>query len=92
MSGFLLDTNVPSELVHPQPEPKVKSWVASRNLDTLFISALNFGEIRKGIVLRSPGCIGISAATGGTAPSFARWPDCDDCAGARINDGYAQSK
>ena len=54
-NGFLLDTNIPSELVRPQPEPKVKTWVAAQSLDTLFISAVSFGEFRKGIVLRSPG-------------------------------------
>jgi predicted nucleic acid-binding protein len=55
MSGFLLDTNIPSELVRPQPEPKVKTWVAAQSLDTLWISSVSFGEIRKGIFLRSPG-------------------------------------
>jgi hypothetical protein len=33
MSGFLLDTNVPSELVRPQPEPRVKTWVAAALAD-----------------------------------------------------------
>jgi predicted nucleic acid-binding protein len=55
MSGFLLDTNIPSELVRPQPEPKVKTWIAAQKLDTLFISTVSFGELRKGIFLRSPG-------------------------------------
>ena len=55
MSGFLLDTNLPSELVRPQPEPKVEAWIASQRLDDLFISAVSFGELRKGIVLRAPG-------------------------------------
>jgi predicted nucleic acid-binding protein len=55
MTGFLLDTNIPSELVRQQPEPKVRTWVAAQDLDTLFISAVSFGELRKGIVLRSPG-------------------------------------
>jgi predicted nucleic acid-binding protein len=55
MSGFLLDTNVPSELVRHQPETKVKAWVAAQNLDSLFMSAVSFGELRKGIRLRSPG-------------------------------------
>jgi predicted nucleic acid-binding protein len=55
MSGFLLDTNVPSELVRPQPEPRVKTWVAAQDLDALFISSVSFGELRKGIILRSPG-------------------------------------
>jgi toxin FitB len=54
-NGFLLDTNIPSELVRPQPEPKVKTWIAAQGLDTLFISAVSFGEFRKGIILRSPG-------------------------------------
>lgn len=55
MSGFLLDTNVPSELVRPHPEAKVQRWVAAQDLDTLFISSVSFGELRKGIVLLSPG-------------------------------------
>ena len=52
--GFLLDTNVPSELVRPQPEPRVKAWVATQRLDELFISAVSFGELRRGIMLRAP--------------------------------------
>jgi predicted nucleic acid-binding protein len=55
MTGFLLDTNVPSELVRPRPEPRVQAWVAAQALDTLFISSVSFGELRKGITLRSPG-------------------------------------
>ena len=38
-----------------QPEPKVKTWIAAQNLETLFISVVSFGELRKGIVLLSPG-------------------------------------
>ncbi|MGA2594671.1 MAG: type II toxin-antitoxin system VapC family toxin [Bryobacteraceae bacterium] len=53
--GFLLDTNLPSELVRPQPEPRVKTWVAAQSLDALFISAVSFGELRRGITLRAPG-------------------------------------
>ena len=55
MSRFLLDTNVPSELVRPQPEPRVKKWFTAQSLDTLFISAVSFGEIRKGVILQTPG-------------------------------------
>ena len=55
MSGFLFDTNVPSELVRPLPEPKVEAWVAAQDLGTLFISSVSFGEIRKGITLLPPG-------------------------------------
>jgi predicted nucleic acid-binding protein len=42
-------------LVRPQPEPRVKTWIAAQNLDMLFISAVSFGEFRKGITLLSPG-------------------------------------
>lgn len=49
MSGFLLDTNVISELVRPRPEPKVKAWVAATDEDLLYLSVLTLGEIRKGI-------------------------------------------
>ena len=49
MSGFLLDTNVISELVRPRPEPKVISWVAATSEDLLYLSVLTLGEIRKGI-------------------------------------------
>lgn len=55
MIGFLLDTNIPSELVRPQPEPKVQAWIAAQSLEALFISAVSFGELRKGIILRAPG-------------------------------------
>ena len=46
---------MPSELVRPKPEPKVQTWVAAQTLDALFISAVSFGELRKGMILRSPG-------------------------------------
>jgi predicted nucleic acid-binding protein len=50
VSGFLLDTNVISELVRPKAEPKVRAWVASTDESLLYLSVLTFGEIRKGIV------------------------------------------
>ena len=49
MSGFLLDTNVISELVNAKPEVKVTSWVESTNESMLYLSVLTLGEIRKGI-------------------------------------------
>jgi toxin FitB len=49
VSGFLLDTNVISELVKPRPEPTVTRWVDATDEDLLWLSVLTFGEIRKGI-------------------------------------------
>ena len=49
VSGFLLDTNVISELVKPQPESTVIDWIESVDQDILYLSVLTLGEIRKGI-------------------------------------------
>ena len=49
MTGWLLDTNVLSELRRPKPEPKVVAFIASRPLDLLFVSTVTFAEIRFGI-------------------------------------------
>lgn len=51
MSGFLLDTNVISELVKRKPEPRVTTWVASVDENLLYLSVLTLGEIRKGVAL-----------------------------------------
>jgi toxin FitB len=49
MSGFLLDTNVISELTRPRPEPRVTQWLDSVDESLLFLSVLTLGEIRKGL-------------------------------------------
>ena len=49
MTGFLVDTNVISELVRPRPHPNVTGWIVSAADETLFLSVLTLGEIRKGI-------------------------------------------
>lgn len=63
MSGFLLDTNVISELVRPRPEPKVKAWVAATDEDLLYLSVLTFGEIRKGIAALKDASRGVRLET-----------------------------
>ena len=51
MTGWLLDTNVISELRRPRPEPKVVAYVADKPLDLLFISSVTLAEICFGIEL-----------------------------------------
>lgn len=51
MTGWLLDTNVISELRRPQPEQRVVAFVASQPLDALYISSVTLAEIRFGIEL-----------------------------------------
>ena len=46
--GFLLDTNIPSELMRPRPEPRVKNWVAAQDIGTLFLSVVSIGEFETG--------------------------------------------
>ena len=49
MSGWLLDTNIVSELRKRRPEPKVVSFIAKQSLNSLFISEVTLAEIRFGI-------------------------------------------
>ena len=49
MTGFLLDTNVISEIIKPSPNQHVVAWIGSTTEDLLFVSVLTVGEIRKGI-------------------------------------------
>lgn len=51
MKGWLLDTNILSELRKPKPEPKVVAFVNAQSLDGLYLSAVTFAEIRFGIEL-----------------------------------------
>ena len=49
MKGWLLDTNVLSELRRPKPNARVIAFVAGQPLDLLFVSVITFAEIRFGI-------------------------------------------
>jgi len=49
VSGFLLDTNIISELVKPKPEANVTEWVENTDESLLYLSVLTLGEIRRGI-------------------------------------------
>ena len=49
MTGWLLDTNVLSELRRPKPDQRVVAFVAAQPLQDLFISAVTLAEIRFGI-------------------------------------------
>jgi len=50
MSGFLLDTNIPSETVRLRPEPRVTDWIARQANATLFVSVVTIGELRRGFI------------------------------------------
>jgi predicted nucleic acid-binding protein len=51
VTGWLLDTNILSELRRPKPERKVLAFIAVQPLDLLYISSATLAEIRFGIEL-----------------------------------------
>lgn len=53
MTGWLLDTNVLSELRRPKPDRKVVAFVAAQRLESLHVSTVTFAELRFGIELVS---------------------------------------
>jgi predicted nucleic acid-binding protein len=53
--SFLLDTNVVSEWVKPQPNPQVGAWLKEVDEDRVFLSVASLAEIRRGVELMPPG-------------------------------------
>lgn len=54
MIGWLLDTNVLSELNKPNCAERVERWFAAQAEERLFLSLLSFGELDKGVSLLDP--------------------------------------
>jgi predicted nucleic acid-binding protein len=46
---YLLDTNVISELVAKQPNPRVVAWIDALDPSSVYLSVITIGELRKGI-------------------------------------------
>jgi predicted nucleic acid-binding protein len=51
VTGWLLDTNVISELRRPRPNANVIAFVSSRVLEDLYVSTVTMAEIRYGVEL-----------------------------------------
>ena len=49
MTGWLLDTNVLSELRKPHCDPRVKAWSGAQPAASLYLSRVTLAEIRYGI-------------------------------------------
>jgi len=47
--NYVLDTNVISELIARQPNQTVVDWVDSLDPETVYLSTITIGELRKGI-------------------------------------------
>ena len=55
MTRYLLDTNIISNIVKPQPSEALLAWWAGQRDEDLFISALTIAEIRRGILEKPRG-------------------------------------
>jgi hypothetical protein len=55
VTRYLLDTNILSNLVKPQPSASLMEWMATQPDEDLFISALTVAEIRRGILEKPRG-------------------------------------
>ena len=49
MTGYLVDTNIISELRKPKPHGGVVRWVSALRDEQLFLSAVTLGELQRGI-------------------------------------------
>ncbi len=55
MTRYLLDTNIISNIVKPQPSDALLAWMAAQRDDCLFIASLTVAEIRRGILKKPRG-------------------------------------
>ncbi len=46
---YLLDTNIVSELVAKHPNPRVVQWIDTLDPNSVYLSVITIGELRKGI-------------------------------------------
>jgi predicted nucleic acid-binding protein len=52
---ILLDTNVVSEPLRAQPDPKVLDWLDAQAIETLYLSSITVAELRFGIAVLPEG-------------------------------------
>ena len=52
---FVIDTNVASELMRPEPASTVAAWIADRDAGELFLTAVSEAELRFGVAIMPAG-------------------------------------
>ncbi|GGB09913.1 ribonuclease VapC [Brucella endophytica] len=55
MTRYLLDTNIISNVIKPQPSESLLAWMAAQRDEDLFITSLTVAEIRRGILEKPRG-------------------------------------
>ena len=52
---IILDTNVISETLKPQPDPGLIAWLDAQTIETLYLSVITVAELRAGISIMPQG-------------------------------------
>ena len=52
---FILDTNVASELMRPEPTTAVAAWIAERDAQDMYLTAVSEAELRYGVAILPTG-------------------------------------
>lgn len=52
---IILDTNLLSEPLRPDPEPRVVAWIDAQPTETLYLTAISAAELRAGVALLPAG-------------------------------------
>ena len=52
---FALDTNVASELMRPEPMTAVAAWIAERDAQEMYLTAVSEAELRYGVAILPAG-------------------------------------
>ena len=55
MTRYLLDTNIISDVIKPEPSKSLLAWMRTQRDDDLFITTLTIAEIRRGILEKPRG-------------------------------------
>jgi len=88
MAGYLLDTNVISEVRKARADSGVRAFISGSDSDLLFLSVLTLGELRKGVAIKRladpADADSISAWAEGIAANFADRVLPVDAAVARV--------
>ncbi len=51
----VLDTNVVSELMHPEPMPAMVAWISERDAKELYLTAVSEAELLYGVAILPAG-------------------------------------
>ena len=52
---YVIDTNVASELMRPSPAPAVAAWIAGRDAEELYLTAVSEAELLYGVAIAPAG-------------------------------------